>query len=298
MTSEQAAQYVDNPLAFKCKVYQDTGGAIDYTPTVYKCASKDDFSSLTTIQTDSATSVSDVTDTALTIAVTDMGDCSNGIVVDVKAALTGSVSSKNFRIAEAMCQQAGTSTAFDEESYLEQVAALDKKLLVDDAITASASMDYAAIFSSNPEYKYFHAAFDGCGTSTTASISIRLSSDGSTFNSSAGDYRYGASSVRSGTASVAALQSNGSTILQIGGYSNTSTMTFDGSLLFVNPHSSGVNPVLYEVGQYEAAGDISTTRGRGFYDTAGAITGFQLRVSAGTLTATGRIKVWGSNTPF
>lgn len=300
MTSEQAAQYVDNPLAFKCKVYQDSGAAVDYSLTVYKCASKDDFSSLTSIQAGSAVSVSDVTDTAMSIAVTTMGDCSNGIVIEVKAELSGAVSSKNFRIAEAKAEASGAATAFDEEGYREQVAALSRKLLVDDAITASASMDYATVFSDNPEWRYFFISVEGAQTASSSTLSFRVSTDGSTFESSVGDYRFGATSVQSassgGTAGMWADDDRNA--LQFTAYTVTTTMLTDCDARITNPGSSTVTPIRFSCCQVEPAGEIYTTEGSGFYDTAGAITGINLYATSGGLAASGRIKIWGSNTPF
>lgn len=300
MNSEQAAQFVDNPLAFKCKAYQDSGAAVDHTITVYKCDSKDDFSALTTIQAGSAASVADSTDTAISISVSDMGDCSTGIAIEISAALASSVSSKNFRIAEAKAEASGTATAFDEESYPEQVAALDKKLLVDDAITASASMDYATVFSANPQYRYFFIACEDVTVSTSTSVvGLRVSTDGSTFESGASAYQNAGSSIQS-DASPSGYADVSATYARLSARSITTANSLDAHVMLKNPGGSGVCPMWVRSVEGSSTDNIGHSVGTSYYDTDGAITGVQLVVvsGGGSFAATGRIKIWGSNTPF
>jgi len=108
----EAARFADKAVVFSCLVRHDTGSATDYTITVKTPTSTaDDFSSLTTIGTSSATSVVSGTDTRLEFSVSDMGDCSKGIAIEIGAAV-GTITTKNFRISEAQLEVGATRTSF------------------------------------------------------------------------------------------------------------------------------------------------------------------------------------------
>lgn len=116
--SGEAARLVDAATIFSCLARQDTGSAVDFTVTVKTPTSTaDDFSSLTTIGTDAAQSVTSGTDTRLEFAVADMGDCSKGIAIEISASLSGAITTKNFRIAEAQLEPGATRTAFTMSNH-------------------------------------------------------------------------------------------------------------------------------------------------------------------------------------
>lgn len=121
--SNEAARFVDKAGVFSCLVYQDTGGAITYTVTVKKPTTTDDFSSLSTVSTSGGDSVSSATDTRLSFAVSDLGDVSKGIAIEISAAV-GTIASRNFRITEAQLEIGGTRSNFVETSYEVALSAL------------------------------------------------------------------------------------------------------------------------------------------------------------------------------
>jgi len=81
-----AGRFQGSNGTFTCLVYHDTGTAKDYTITAKKMDSEDDVSSLTTIDTSSATSVTSGSWATLTFSVSAFGDCRNGLVFDVSCA--------------------------------------------------------------------------------------------------------------------------------------------------------------------------------------------------------------------
>ena len=308
--SDDAARFVDNPLSFQCVVYQDTGGAINYTITVKKCDAADNFSSLTTIGTDSAQSVSDATDTAATFSVADMGDCSNGIAIEVSAAV-GTITTKNFRITSAQAEPSATTTAFSELPYdvaragILQDEGLTVVQLTSVAATATTSIDLATIFSDNPSYKYFRVVLESMCPASADRFAIRVSIDGSTFRSTASDYYYKhavtGDFVGGGSTSGTYIALTDNTVL------DSSADTVDATIDFINPHDATYKKAVYaqciEQEPNEGGGGSFemqriVTFGR-FSDSVDDLTGFQLISIAGSnFAARGTLKVFASSVPF
>lgn len=114
--SGEAARFVNAAAVFSCLVRHDVGSNTNYTITVKKpSATADDFSSLTTIDTSSASSVVTDTDTRIEFAIANMGDCSKGIAIEVSAAVA-TITTKNFRISEAQLETGASRT-----SYVQQI---------------------------------------------------------------------------------------------------------------------------------------------------------------------------------
>lgn len=105
------APFVSSSGVFTGRVYHDVGSAIDYTVTIKKADAENDFSSLTTIGSSSATSVSDATWTLLTYSNSALGDCRNGLVIEVSAAC-GVQTTKNYYFAEPQFETGTTATAW------------------------------------------------------------------------------------------------------------------------------------------------------------------------------------------
>lgn len=108
----ESQRYANRQVTFSCLVYQDTGSSKDYTVTIKKADVSDVFSALTTIQAGTATAVATGTNTRLTLTVSDMGACETGIAIEISAAVTGAITTKNFRISEAQLETGGTRSGF------------------------------------------------------------------------------------------------------------------------------------------------------------------------------------------
>lgn len=115
--SGTAANLVDTAAVFAAKVYHDVGSNITYTikfqiPT----GAADDFSSLSTLFTSSGQSVPTTTDTTISLSTGDIGDISKGLVIEISAAV-GTLSGREFRIAEAQLEPGEIATSFTETLF-------------------------------------------------------------------------------------------------------------------------------------------------------------------------------------
>lgn len=97
--SKDAKNFKNQKASLSCKVYHDVGTPIDYTLTVRKADAEDDFSSTTDISNDGGTSVSSATDTELKFEGISMGDCSNGVEIELKIEC-GAITLKDFEQTE------------------------------------------------------------------------------------------------------------------------------------------------------------------------------------------------------
>ncbi|CAK0761944.1 putative phage tail fiber repeat family protein [uncultured Gammaproteobacteria bacterium] len=93
------------------RTYHDVGTAVSYTVTVNKPNAADDFSAVTQIATGTV-SVANAANADLTLAVADLGDCSNGLEVLIKAAC-GVVSNKWFYLGDLQLEPGTAKTAFE-----------------------------------------------------------------------------------------------------------------------------------------------------------------------------------------
>ena len=93
------------------RTYHDVGTAVSYTLTINKPNAADDFSAVTQIATGTV-SIANATNADLTLAIADMGDCSNGLEVLIKAAC-GAVSNKWFYLGDLQLEPGTAKTAFE-----------------------------------------------------------------------------------------------------------------------------------------------------------------------------------------
>lgn len=139
--SKDVRRFVNQAATFSCNVYHDVGSAVDYTITINKADAEDDFSTVTQIATSAAaTSVADTTATQISLAVADMGDCSNGVEIVVSAAC-GAVTTKNFYTNEWQLEPGEVVTDFERESFAETLAKCQRYY--------HAATGFAIIFSGN-----------------------------------------------------------------------------------------------------------------------------------------------------
>lgn len=96
--AKDAQALVNQPAYFSARSYHDSGATRNYIITVRKANSADDFSGVTQIDTSTVTVANDTNDD-IEMAIADMGDCSNGIEIEVKIDC-GAVTTKDFFMAE------------------------------------------------------------------------------------------------------------------------------------------------------------------------------------------------------
>ena len=112
MEAKDAKKFKNQTASFSSKVHQDTGGAIDHTVFIRKADSSDDFSAVTNISNSGAVSIPDSAETSLPYSSIAMGDCSNGIEVEIKIE-AGAITTKNFELTELKFEIGDTATAFE-----------------------------------------------------------------------------------------------------------------------------------------------------------------------------------------
>jgi hypothetical protein len=114
--AKDAARFKNMTASFSCKVYHDVGSNINYTLYVRKANSADNFAAVTAISNSGAISVPTATATTLKYEAVAMGDCSNGIEIEIKIEC-GAVTTKNFEHAELQLELGSVATAFEYRSF-------------------------------------------------------------------------------------------------------------------------------------------------------------------------------------
>ena len=121
MEAKDAIRFKNKTASFRCPVHQDTGGAINYTIYVRKANAADNFSAVTAISDSGAISVPDITATSLPYLGIAMGDCSNGIEIEIKVEC-GAITTKNFEFAEVQLELGSVATPFEFRPYAQELA--------------------------------------------------------------------------------------------------------------------------------------------------------------------------------
>jgi hypothetical protein len=117
--AKDSIRFKNQTAIFSCKVYQDTGGAVNYTTYVRKANSADTFSAVTAIGNSGAVSVPNTTATALSYSVA-MGDCSNGIEIEIKVEC-GAITTKNFEFTECQLELGAVVTPFEFRLFTQEL---------------------------------------------------------------------------------------------------------------------------------------------------------------------------------
>ena len=173
-------------------------------------------------------------------------------------------------------------------------------LLQESNVTASASMDFASIFSANSSYPFFKIALEdlNCsGGSVATELWLRFSEDGSTFITSGTAYEWFYTEQKpSGASPTYANDSSDSEIV----IENVASVTgrVSGSIFIVAAnHTNAACTATFDMMTCNT-NNADRTIGVGCRKATNAITGFQLRLNTGSFTATGKIRVYGSKVPF
>jgi len=118
--SANAIHYKNKTASFSVLVRHDVGSAINYTIKINKANSADNFSAVTNIATGSAKSVVTGTDTLLKLENVSMGDCSNGIEIEIIAEC-GAITTKNFEFSEWQFNLGSVVLPFMAKNYQEDL---------------------------------------------------------------------------------------------------------------------------------------------------------------------------------
>jgi hypothetical protein len=170
-------------------------------------------------------------------------------------------------------------------------------------ITAVSSIDLPSIFSDNPEYRHYRVALDGFLVSgTNRQINLRISKDGSTFESGATSYRWHSLVQRSPDTSISETNSTGDSKVVLGtGFDGNGEATL--ILDFLSPQqTSPSRNFAVKTQVITSTNNTATLRtviGGLPSSVSLGIQGLQLYIESATnFQASGTIKVYGSNAPF
>lgn len=97
--AKNAILYKNKIASFSVKVYHDVGSAKNYTIRISKANAADNFSATTEIAVSSAQSVPNTTETLIKLENVSLGDCSNGIEIQVFCEC-GAITTKNFEFGD------------------------------------------------------------------------------------------------------------------------------------------------------------------------------------------------------
>lgn len=113
--------------SFSVLVYHDVGAAVNYSAVIRKANAADNFSGVTAIATSSAKAVANTTGTLFKFENVAMGDCSNGIEIEVKASC-GAVATKNFHFTEWQLEEGTSATTFDRPGIADNIRSVERYL--------------------------------------------------------------------------------------------------------------------------------------------------------------------------
>lgn len=109
--AKDAWHFYNKPAYFSARTYHDSGATRTYDITVRKANAADNFSATTQIAT-GGVSVANDTNADIALNIPDMGDCRNGIEIEVKITC-GAVTTKDFFLAEQQLSIGGFKRPFE-----------------------------------------------------------------------------------------------------------------------------------------------------------------------------------------
>ena len=118
--AKDAIKYKNQTCSVQAKVIHDVGSNVNYYLYVNKANSSDNFSAVTNIATSSAIVVATGTETTIVLEGIAMGDCSNGIQLEVKSDC-GAVTTKNFEFTDFQINIGPKIKRFIAQDYSEAV---------------------------------------------------------------------------------------------------------------------------------------------------------------------------------
>lgn len=123
--SKDAKAFKNQLASLGVKVYHDKGSAITYTLFVRKANAEDNFAAVTEISNDGGTSVLNTTSTELKFEGVSMGDCSNGIEVELKIEC-GAITTKSFEQTEYLLVPSESLPVFSNRPIEQEVASCQR----------------------------------------------------------------------------------------------------------------------------------------------------------------------------
>lgn len=119
--SKDAKIFKNQAASFQVKVLHDAGSSVNFTLYIRKANAADNFGAVTEIANSGAIAVASGTASGLAMENVSMGDCSNGIELEVKMEV-GAITSKNVRLSEYQIEAGSVITDFEYRHYQQELA--------------------------------------------------------------------------------------------------------------------------------------------------------------------------------
>jgi hypothetical protein len=119
IASQDAKKLKNQSVSIQFKVKHDVGSAINYTIFVRKADADNNFTTATNISNSGAISVATATDTIIKYENVALGDCSNGLEIEVKIEC-GAITTKNFEVSNAKLEIGTICTDFIDNSFADE----------------------------------------------------------------------------------------------------------------------------------------------------------------------------------
>lgn len=114
MKAADAVKFKNQTCSFSCRVYHDVGSAKDFTVYIRKANAADNFGAVTSIGNSGARSIPSATASDLNYPNISMGDCSNGIEIEIKVEV-GPITTKNVELTEIKFEPGAVATNFESQ---------------------------------------------------------------------------------------------------------------------------------------------------------------------------------------
>lgn len=113
--SGDCGRFVDQQVTFSVIVYHDVGSNVNYTITINKADSEDDYSSTTLVESSSIIPVTSGTNTTISFTIADIGDISNGLSIEISAACGVQAAPKDYRFTMPTMAPGGSVSGWSQE---------------------------------------------------------------------------------------------------------------------------------------------------------------------------------------
>lgn len=127
--SANAIHYKNKTASFSILVRHDVGSAINYTIKINKANSANVFSAVTQIAASSAISVPSGADTLIKLEGVSMGDCSNGIEIEIIAEC-GAITTKNFEFSQWQFNEGSVVLPYMAKRYEDELKSCQRLYVV------------------------------------------------------------------------------------------------------------------------------------------------------------------------
>lgn len=126
MEAADAVKFKNQTASFSSRVLHDIGSAKDFTVFVRKADVADNFSAVTAIADSGALSIATATNSDLNFVDISMGDCSNGIEIEIQMEV-GAITTKNVELTELQFELNSVATDFEYPEHGDQLARCQRR---------------------------------------------------------------------------------------------------------------------------------------------------------------------------